>query len=187
MNTLLSSFKSAFYYLITLSSFDHLILLLLFGIIFMFKDGKNYFRLFLVLFAGSVVGLLLAQLGVIKFDLSTRQLILAIAFGALGVHHLLFSGFSNNTLRYNFFALIGMCYGIGLSGHFNRLYGTHVNYLNFSGYSLGTLCAYFLISVSSILLSHLLLRLIKTDRRSYELSTAGIAIGMAIMLIYMRY
>ena len=187
MDVFISSFKSAFFYLISIASFDHFILLILLGIIFLFKDWKNYLCILLFLFLGSVIGLLLTQFGIIKFDISTRQLVLAIAFGTVGVHHLIFQNFTNNTLRYNFFSLIGICYGIGLTGHFNRLYGSHISFFNFSGYAMGKLSAYFLISGLSILLSNLLLRVLKTDRRSYELTTSGIAIGMAIMLIYSRF
>lgn len=187
MNTILSSFQSAFYYLVSFSSFELFMILVLFGITFQIKDLKAYFALLLALLVGSVVGLLLCNISIIHLSTPNVKLLLAVTILLLGIQNLLSSSNSASTIRYNFFAVIGIILGIGINLHYKNSYGTSFSLYPFIGYNLGATISYFLISFSSLLLSSLLMLVFKTDRRSFNLVLSGIGIGIALVLIYIRY
>ncbi|NOU58966.1 hypothetical protein [Marinifilum caeruleilacunae] len=187
MQDFLSGFESAFSLLISLSSFDHFLLLLLFGIVFQLKDWKSYFSLLVAISIGTIAGFLLAAFKVTYFSASTIKLVSAIAFCAVGIHHMVSNSLSANAFRYNFFALIGLITGTSISLYYLRSFGSNLKFFHLSGYSLGVVSAFFVISFVGILISSLMLALFKTDRRKFNLAISGIGVGMAIMLIYLRY
>ncbi len=187
MNSILSSFESALYHLISFSSFEPFMLLVLFGIAFQIKDWKAYFSLLLALVIGSIVGLLLCNFTILNFSTSTIKLILAFSILMVGIQNLLASQSSASTIRYNFFAIIGIILGVGINMHYKSIYGSGFSFYPFTGYNLGTTVSYFLISFSSLLVSSLLMLVFKTDRRSFNLVITGIGIGIALVLIYLRY
>ncbi|MFA9371847.1 MAG: HupE/UreJ family protein [Labilibaculum antarcticum] len=187
MNTILASFESAFYHLISFSSFEPFMLLVLFGITFQLKDWKAYSSLLLALVIGSIVGLLLCNFTVINFSHSTVKLIMAFSILLVGIQNLLTNQSSASTVKYNFFALIGIILGIGINLHYKNVYGSSFSFYPFTGYNLGATVSYFLISFSSLLVSSLLMLVFKTDRRSFNLVITGIGIGIALVLIYLRY
>ncbi len=187
MNTILASFESAFYHLLSFSSFEPFILLVLFGIAFQLKDWKAYFSLLLALVIGSVVGLSLCNFTIINFSLSTVKLILPLAILLVGIQNILSNQGSASTIKYNFFAIIGIILGIGINLHYKNVYGSTFSFYPFTGYNLGATVSYFLISFSSLLVPSLLMLVFKTDRRSFNLVITGIGIGIALVLIYLRY
>ncbi|MBN2598569.1 HupE/UreJ family protein [Labilibaculum sp.] len=187
MNTILSSFESAFYHLIYFSSFEPFMLLVLFGITFQLKDWKAYFSLLLALVIGSIAGLLLCNFSIINFSGRTVKLILAISILMVGIQNLISGQGSASTIKYNFFALIGIVLGIGINLHYKNVYGSSFSLYPFTGYNLGASVSYFLISFCSLLLSSLLMLIFKTDRKSFNLVITGIGIGIALVLIYLRY
>ncbi|WP_372752209.1 hypothetical protein [Labilibaculum sp.] len=187
MNTILSSFESALYHLVSLSSFELFILLILFGITFQLKDLKAYFSLLFALVVGSIVGLLLCNFSIIHLSSINVKLLLAISILLLGIQNLLSGSSSASTIRYNFFALIGIVLGIGINMHYKNNYGNSFSLYPFVGYNLGATVSYFLISFSSLLLSSLLMLIFKTERRSFNLVLTGIGIGIALVLICTRY
>lgn len=187
MNIILSSFESAFYHLTSFSSFEPFMLLVLFGITFQIKDWKPYLSLLLALVIGSIVGLLLCNFAIISFSSLTVKLILAISILMVGIQNLLTSHSSASAIRYNFFALTGIILGIGINLHYQKVYGSGFSFYSFMGYNLGATTSYFLISFISMLVSSLLMLVFKTDRRSFNLVITGIGIGIALVLIYLRY
>lgn len=187
MQHFLSGFESAFSLLISLSSIDHFFLLLLFGIVFQLRDWKSYFSLFLALGIGTIAGFLLAVFKLTFFSASTIKLAMAIAFCAVGIHHMVSNSLSVNAIRYNFFALIGLITGTSISLSYLKAFGSSLKFFHLSGYNIGVLAAFFVISFMGILLSALIVALFKTDRRSFNIAISGMGIGMALMLIYLRY
>nr|WP_320120117.1 hypothetical protein [uncultured Marinifilum sp.] len=187
MNTLITSLESAFFHLISLSSFDLFLILILFGIVFQLKDYKSYLSLLLALSLGSIIGLLLASLNISNFSPSTIKLALAIVFLCIGIHNIISRNLSANAIRYNYFALSGLALGTALSLHYSKIYGPDFKFFTFAGYSLGTLSAYLLISFVAILISSLIVALFKTDRRSFNLVISGVGIGIALVFIYLRH
>ncbi|MGQ1909863.1 hypothetical protein ACT3CE_08750 [Marinifilum sp. RC60d5] len=186
MNTLITSLESAFFHLVSLSSFDLFLILALFGIVFQLKDYKSYLSLLLALSLGSIVGLLLANMNITNFSASTIRLALAIAFLCIGIHNIVSKNLSANAIRYNYYALSGLALGTALSLHYTKIYGSGFKFFTFAGYSLGTLSAYLIISFVAILISTLIVVLFKTDRRSFNLVISGIGIGIALVFIYLR-
>jgi hypothetical protein len=162
-------------------------ILILFGITFQLKDLKTYFSLLLALLIGSVVGLLLCNVSIIHLSTPTVKLLLAVSILLLGIQNLLSSSSSASTIRYNFFAIIGIMLGIGINLHYKNSYGSSFSLYPFTGYNLGASLFYFLISFCSLLLSSLLMLVFKTERRSFNLVLTGIGIGIALVLIYIRY
>ena len=187
MSTIISSFESAFYYLVSFSSFDHFMILILFGIIFQLKDWKHYFSLFLALCVGSLAGLILCSVDIINFSASTIRLLMAFSFLAVGIHHLISGNTSPNAIRYNFFALVGIVLGVGISGHYARMFGNGFSFQSTTGYALGLLAGYLIISLLSLLLSSVSLAVFRTDRKSFNLAISGIGVGISLVLIYLRY
>ncbi|WP_421919941.1 hypothetical protein [Marinifilum sp.] len=187
MQQFLSGFEFAFSYLISLSYFDHFLILFLFGIVFQFKDLKNILSLFLAICIGTIAGFLLAIFKVTFFSIATIKLATAFAFLTVGVHHIISNSLSANAIRYNFFAAIGLVTGTGICFHYVKGFGRSIQFLHTSGYGLGILAAYFLISLAGLLISSLIIVVFKTDRRSFNLGISGIGIGIALVLIYMRY
>lgn len=187
MQQFLSGFESAFSYLISFSLFDHFLILLLFGIVFQLKEWKNLSALFLALGIGSIVGLLLANFKITHFSYSTIRLATAISLLAVGVHHMISNNLSANAIRYNFFALIGLAVGTSISLHYLKSFGSNLKFIHLSGYSLGVLAAYLIIILVGLLISALIIAVFKTDRKSFKLSISGIGIGIALVLIYLRY
>jgi len=187
MNTVITSLESAFFHLISTSSFDLFLTLVLFGIVFQLKEYKNYLSLFLALSVGTLVGFLLASVNITNFSNSTIKLGIALAFIGVGIHNMISISPSANAIRYNFFALIGLILGTSVELHYTRMFGSGFKFLSFSGYTLGAIIAFLLISLVSCLVSSLLLTVFKTDRKSFNLAISGIGIGIAIVLIYLRY
>lgn len=187
MNVILSKLEIAFNHMISFSSFEPFILLVLFGITFQLKDWKAYLSLLLALSIGSVVGLLVCDLDILNLSTSTIKLILAAAILAIGIQNLMTNNGSASTLRYNFFALLGIVIGIGIHLHYRRYSGSSFSLYPFIGYNLGATIAYLLISFVSMLLSSLTMLVFKTDKRSFNLVISGIGIGVALVLIYLRY
>jgi hypothetical protein len=185
MNVLINYLESAFFYLISASSFELFTTLALFGIIFLLRDWKTYFALLLALCVGSICGLILMQTDLLNFSANTRKLLLYSAILMMGVHHISTHSINSNVFRYNFFALIGLILGISLSSHYGN--DNSFSLIKFTGYNLGVSAAYFVISFCSILISTLVLLVFKTDKRSYNLTLSGIGIGMALILLYLRY
>ncbi|PKQ62263.1 hypothetical protein BZG02_13175 [Labilibaculum filiforme] len=162
-------------------------LLVLFGITFQLKDWKAYFSLLLAVVIGSIAGLLLCNFTIINFSTPTVKLILAFSILIVGLQNLLISQSSASTIRYNFFALIGIILGIAINFHYRKHYGSGFSFYPFTGYSLGASVSYFLISFISLLVSSVLMLVFKSDRRSFNLVITGIGIGIALVLIYLRY
>ena len=187
MQQLLLSMESAFYYLISTSSFDHLLVLLLFGFGFQLNDWKKYLSLFLAISIGSIVGFLLAIFQITFFSVNTIKLALAISVCATGLHLMISSNISANTIRYNFFIVIGLIIGTGISLHYFKLFGKGLQFYKLTGYTLGSTIGYFTISFIGILLSSIVVALFRTDRRSFSIAISGIGIGIALVLIYLRY
>lgn len=187
MNAILSNLEIAFYHLISFSSFEPFMLLVLFGVTFQLRDWKAYLSLFLALTIGSIVGLLVCNLDILNLSTATIKLMLATAILAIGIQNLMVSNGSASTLRYNFFALLGIVLGIGIHLHYQRHLGNSFTIYPFIGYNLGATLSYLLISFVSMLLSSLTMLVFKTDRRSFNLVVSGIGIGIALVLIYLRY
>jgi hypothetical protein len=187
MQQLFLSMESAFYYLISLSSFDHFLILVLFGICFQLKDWKQFLSLYFALTIGSIAGLLLADFKITYFSASTIKLALSIGFCAVGIHHIISNSMSANAVRYNFFAIIGLILGTSVSLHYIHLYGYSLKFYKLAGYSLGITLSYLVVSFSALLISSLIIALFKTDRRSFNIAVSGIAIGVSLVLIYLRY
>lgn len=187
MQQLFSSMESAFYYLISTSSFDHILILLLFGFCFQLSDWKKYLSLFLAISIGSVVGFLLAVFQVTFFSVSIIKLIMAIGVCVTGLHLMISSNISANTIRYNFFVIIGLLVGTGISLHYFKMFGRGLQFYTLAGYSLGSLIGYLTISIIGLLLSSIIVSLFRTDRRSFSIAASGIGIGIALVIIYMRY
>lgn len=187
MNTVITSLESTFFHLISTSSFDLFLTLVLFGIVFHLKEYKNYLSLFLALSVGTIVGFLLASLNVTSFSYSTIKLGVAFAFIGVGIHNMISNSPNANAVRYNFFALIGLILGTNIELHYTKIFGSGFKFLSFSGYTLGAIVAFLLISFISCILSSLLLMVFKTDRKSFNLAISGIGVGIAIVLIYLRY
>ena len=187
MNTILSSFKIAFYHLISFSSFEPFMLLVLFGITFQIKDWKAYLSLLLALTIGSIVGLLVCNLDILNLSTAIVKLILAGSILAIGIQNLMLSNGSASTLRYNLFVLLGIILGIGIHLHYQKHTGNNFLIYSFIGYNLGATLSYLLISFVSMILSSLTMLVFKTDRRSFNFVISGIGIGIALVLIYLRY
>ncbi|GAB7087118.1 hypothetical protein JCM15579A_12220 [Marinifilum fragile] len=94
---------------------------------------------------------------------------------------------SANAIRYNFFALIGLVVGTSISLHYLKAFGSNLKFIHLSGYSLGVLAAYLIVILAGLLISALIIAVFKTDRKSFNLSISGIGIGIALVLIYLRY
>lgn len=187
MNTILSSLETAFFNMMSFSQFEPFMILVLFGITLQLKDWKPYLSLLLAITVGSTIGLLLCNLDIINFSISTVKLTLAFAILLIGIQNLLINGNSNSTIRYNIFAILGLILGIGINMHYSKIYGTEFSLYPFLGYNLGAVISYLAISFTSLLLSSLGMILFKTDRRSFNLVVSGIGIGIALVLIYIRY
>lgn len=187
MNVILSNIEVAFYHLISFSSFEPFILLVLFGITFQLKEWKALLALLMALSIGSIVGLLVCSLDVLNLTVATIKLILAAAILTLGMQNLFASSHSASTLRYNLFALLGIILGIGVYIHYQKHLGSQFSLYPFIGYNLGAILSYLLISFASMLLSSLIMLVFKTDRRSFNLVISGIGIGVSLVLIYLRY
>lgn len=187
MNAILSTFEIAFYHLISFSTFEPFMLLVLFGITFQLRDWKAYLSLLLALTIGSVVGLLVCNLDILNLSAATIKLILAGSILAIGIQNLMVSNSSASTLRYNFFALLGIILGVAIHLHYQKHTGSSFSIYPFIGYNLGATVSYLLISFVSMLLSSLTMLVFKTDRRNFNLVISGIGIGVALVLIYLRY
>ncbi|WP_209319912.1 HupE/UreJ family protein [Ancylomarina longa] len=187
MNMIFSSFQTSFNYLISISSFDHFLILLFVGSIFHLKNPKSYLSLILALIIGSSIGFVLSNLNVLNFSSSSIKLAMAISFLAIGIHNMLSTNIIANAIRYNFFALIGVVIGISLNSYFVRIYGSNFSFSKSIGFNLGIFAAYIAITLSSLLLSNLLLLIFKMEKKSYYLAISGIGIGISLVLIYLRY
>jgi len=187
MNTIFSSFQTSFNYLISGSSFDHLLILILIGIIFQLKDLKKYFTLMLALIIGTGIGFLLNTLNIFNFSIYSIKLTMAISILAVGIHNLLSTNTVINAIRYNFFAIIGIIMGIGLNNYYEKIYPSKLAFTTVLGFNLGILTAYLAITIISLLLSSLVLLIFKIEKKNYHIAMAGIGIGISLMLIFFRY
>ncbi|MFA8434592.1 MAG: HupE/UreJ family protein [Marinifilaceae bacterium] len=186
MNTLLHFLENAVFYLFSLKALDHILFLTVFGMVFQLREWKGLLLLWCALAVGFTISLFLAAYGVINFNYGLTRLLLASCIFLGAFTGLIHKGQSTpNALRYNLTVLMGLIQGLGFAIRYKSI--AKVNFLSLLGFDLGLWIASLLIILLALCLSSLIILAFRTNRRDFNLIFSGIGLGVALVLLFIRY
>lgn len=189
MTTFTHFFNSGLYFFIRQSPLDQWIFLIAFTLVFSFSQWKNLLTLFLAIWIGSSVSLFLGGLHIINVPSNILRLLSPASILLVATQGLIHSGNSTpSVIRYNIMVILGLIQGLIYASRFDTsLTKSSQKFMAISGLDAGLIISNLAVILLTLAICSLLLLILRSNRRDFNMVLSGIFMGMALMLLWLRF
>lgn len=192
MDNFIYFFKQGFYHIINWNALDHVLIITLLVLVFIFKDWKKILWLITLFTLGNLLMLLLSVYNVINVNYRTVEFLIPLTIFILALINIFTVGKLANDKRiylyYIFSFFFGLIHGLSSASSFKKILAGNNKILSLLEYSVGVEVAQFVIAILVLLVSLLFQSVFRFSKRDWILIVSSIALGFVLpMLISLKF
>jgi hydrogenase/urease accessory protein HupE len=190
MDNFILYFKMGLNHVLDFNAYDHILFLIVLGVVFNFRQWKKVIWLVSLFTIGHSVSLALSAYGILKIKMDLIEFLIPLTIFITGVINV-FTAKNSSTGKENtnliLAILFGLIHGLGFSNYFKMMVGKEEDkFFPLLEFALGIEASQIIIIISILSIGAILKSIFKVSRRDWVLVCSSIVIGFSIQMLLAR-
>lgn len=177
-------------HVLDIKGYDHVLFLIALTVPYTFKDWRNVLLMVTLFTIGHTLSLVLSVYGILTINSVVIEFLIPVTILIMALHSIYNAGKKNTTTQsINFLAFttlfFGIIHGLGFSNYFKVIVDQNSDekLLPLLEFALGIEAAQLIVVVAVLILSFVLQRFFKVQRRDWLLVTSAFVVGVVLPMI----
>lgn len=183
-------FKIGWQHIINVGALDHIFFIAALAAIYMLKDWKQVLILVTAFTVGHTITLILSTKQIIEVSSDWVEFLIPCTIAFTAISNLFQKSFSPKAIRINYFLALffGMVHGLAFANTLRMILAGDQSFaLSMFSFSVGLELGQILIVLTILLLSHVIIGLMKVERRHWVIFVSAAVFSLAVQMAIERY